>query len=119
MRDPARQVIVSLVERGWQGARECSLDPSLSDRDMVHVIKGLVPRPVIDMIVTTPSTQLACAPKWLFWLLVWALLPGLWLTGRLQAVLVDNDRSYRRLRGWQWAGVVVAKALPGQTVRVS
>lgn len=110
-----RPLVVSFVERGWQAARECSLDPQLQEVECLHIIKGWVPRAVREMIGPAPRVQLVCVPRRLFWCVVWSLLPGLWLLGRLRALLVDNDRSHNRLRGWQWRGVHVAKVLPGSS----
>ena len=96
-----RQIIVlSLVERGWQAARECSLDARQQGIDFVHLIKGRLTRAVRALISPRPNVQIVTIPRSLFWLWAWALLIGSSVSGRLRSVFVDNERSYRRLQGW-------------------
>ena len=106
-----RQLVCSLVERGWQAAREYSLDPQHSDVDVLHLVKGRLDRSVRAIIAPRPNIRLLSVPKRWFWPASWSILAWSALTGRLRAVLVDNDRSHRRLRAaLRVAGVSLLKA---------
>ena len=93
-----RPLVCSLVERGWQAAREYSLDAQRSEAAFLHLVKGRLDRSVRLLIAPRPNIRLLSVSTRWFWPVVWSVLAGTALTGRLHAVLVDNDRSYRRLQ---------------------
>lgn len=99
-------VILSLVERGWQAARELSLDLQRDGFRSIHLIKGRLDRSVHSLIAPQPHVQLVSWHRRVFWPATALLTLGWFMTGRLRAILVDNDRSYRRLRGWARVGHV-------------
>jgi len=105
----ATNLVLSLVERGWRAARECSLDLREADLEYVHVVKGRLSRAVRAMAAPESGTRLLSVPKALFWpMIVLGVGAGAW-SGRLRAVLVDNLRSFRRLQGVsRMLGVLVA-----------
>jgi len=105
----ATNLVLSLVERGWRSARECSLDLRAADLEYVHVVKGRLSRAVRAMVAPEPGTRLLGVPKALFWPMIALGVGAGALSGRLRAVLVDNLRSFRRLQGISRAlGVPVA-----------
>jgi len=109
-----RPLVVSLVERGWQAARACSLDHELQQIQWVHIVKGRLDRSVKTLIAPRPNVRIISVPRPLFWPWTWIVAMAAVLSGRLLALLVDNDRSLRRFGGWgRIAGVRVAKVLPG------
>ena len=93
-------VVLSLVERGWRAARECSLDAQRQGMCTVHLVKGRLSRSVHAMIAPTPHIHVVSVSRKVFWPSAWALYGWLALTGRLRSVLVDNTRSMRRARRW-------------------
>ena len=93
-------IVLSLVERGWQAARELSLDLLEQRIFFVHVLKGYLDRSLRASIAPRPNTRILSLPRTLFWPAMSLLALGLFLTGRLRSILVDNERSVRRLRGW-------------------
>ena len=93
-------VVLSLVERGWQAARECSLDLQPRGICVVHLLKGRLSRSVRALIEPKPHVRIISMPRKLFWPVMWLVCCGLILTGRLRSFLVDNERSYRRLSWW-------------------
>ena len=110
-----RAVVLSLVERGWQAARECSLDLHGKGVCVIHLIKGSVSPHVLALVTPTPHIHLVSVPRTLFW--PGALATCVWLVmcGLLRAVLVDNERSHRRLSRWvPWARVHVVLVHQGQ-----
>lgn len=96
----SRVLVLSLVERGWQAAREWSLDTQQRGITVVHLIKGRLSPSVQAMIVPHPTIRIVSIPRSLFWVGVCSYLLAGWLRGRLRVVLVDNDRSCHRLKGW-------------------
>ena len=101
-----RPLVCSLVERGWQAAREYSLDARHGDLEFLHVVKGRLDRPVLALVAPRPNIRLLSVSTRWFWPAAWSILAWGVLTGRLHAVLVDNDRSFRRLRAWMRAAAV-------------
>ncbi len=98
--------VLSLVERGWRGARECSL--RLNDRRVAvtHVIAGSLDADVRAMIAPRPSIRLRDVPRKLFPVYLWWALLVHAGGGRLRWVLVDNPRTLKRIGWWcRWFGV--------------
>jgi len=93
-------VVVSLVERGWRAARECSLDAQQRGLCVIHVVKGRLSRAVHAMIAQRPHIRVVSVSRRLFWPAAGALCGWLGLTGRLHSVLVDNERTLRRVKRW-------------------
>jgi len=90
-------VVLSLVEHSWRDARNCSLDLAEHGVTVVHIVKGKLDRSVRDIIRPMPNIRMVVVARSLFWLVVgWHGLCCL-VRGRLRGVLVDNERSYKRL----------------------
>lgn len=95
-----RDVTLSLVERGWQAARQQSLDLAADGVRVVHVTKGRLGRGVRTLIAPQPGVRVVDVPYRLFWPVAWGLALVLRLRRRLAGVLVDNERSLRRVTRW-------------------
>ena len=109
-----RIVVLSLVERGWQAARELSLDVQPHGVRVIHLIKGRLSHAVYQLITQKPHVRILSVPRPFFWPMLGLVTIGLLLIGRLRAVLVDNERSFRRLRGWtSWASLTVTMVQQG------
>ena len=93
-----RHIALSLVERGWQAAREWSLDAGQRGVSVVHLVKGYVAPEVRDLIPRDERMCFLAVPRSAFWPAAWGLLAWFALSGALQVVVVDNERSLRRLR---------------------
>jgi len=93
-------VVLSLVERGWQAAREYSLKADRSGVRVLHVVKGRVARPVRRLMASSAPLHLLSVARVAFWPVAWSLSVWFSLCGTLQAVLVDNERSFHRVRRW-------------------
>jgi len=92
--------VLSLVERGWRGARECSLVLAGRGMGVLHLIKGSLEPEVLAMIQARPGIRLTGIPRPLFRLVLWLVLVGQTLAGRLRWVLVDNERTLRAVAPW-------------------
>ena len=109
-----RPLVCSLVERGWQAAREYSLDAQRGEVEFLHIVRGRLDRSVRALVAPRPNIRLLSIPKRWFWSAAWSILAWGALTGRLRTVLVDNDRSFRRLRTMRRvAGVSLINLHPG------
>ena len=93
-------IILSLVERGWRAARECSLDVQRHGIEIVHLIKGRLDCTLLALVAPYPQIRLISVGRGLFWPAAWLRLVWYALSGRLHVVLVDNEKSLRRLRPW-------------------
>ncbi|MBI2093643.1 MAG: hypothetical protein HYT88_02850 [Candidatus Omnitrophica bacterium] len=92
-----KSLVLSLVERGWQAQRECSLDSRLSSTEFIHLVKGWLDRSVLNLIAPRPNIRLLGIPRRLFWPWVWVSAFWFRFTGNLHAILVDNERAFNRL----------------------
>ena len=93
-------MVISLVERGWQAAREHSLELQRGGVESVHVIKGSVPSDVLGMIAPFPAIRLVSVARSWFWpLAIGWVLWARW-RGILRGVLVDNARTQQRMVRW-------------------
>ncbi len=107
-------IVCSLVERGWRAARECSLDPQQQDVRFLHLVKGRLPRPLRALIAPRPNVRIISVPRQAFWAAAWVMLLGLRGCGRLQGVLVDNEKAWRRVEAFSRAvGAALSLVRPG------
>lgn len=93
------QAALSFVDRGWKGARLCSL--RLADNGIAteHLIKGKL-GDAKQLIVPNSLITLSDMDRWLFpWITAWALLMSAF-TRRVRWVLCDNERQLRRIEPW-------------------
>ena len=93
-------VVLSLVERGWAAARARSLELSREGVGSIHLVKGGLSCEARELIEPKPGIQLVSVPRQLFWPAAALLYAWLVLRWRLRAVLVDNERSLRRMSRW-------------------
>ncbi len=107
-------VVLSLVEHGWQAARECSLALECHGVRVVHLVKGSLDRRLRQLIIPHPTIQLIDVSRALFWPAVYGTLVRWRVQGQLRLVLVDNDRTRQRLRRWaRWLGLELLKVTQG------
>jgi hypothetical protein len=92
--------MLSLVEHGWQGARQCSLALKSRHVSVTHVVKGWLERDLRAMIEPHPHIRVVSAPRWAFRLWVWPRVIVGTLQGRLRWILMDHERSHRELAWW-------------------
>ncbi len=126
--------VISVVERGWRGARECAVVLNEAGVPVTHLIKGWIGRDVQEMILSpasqpeagpvgariakgnplagermigsTPKQRVIAWPRPVFYAGLWLWLAPRMLLGRVRWVLVDHERTYRGLARWAgWCGV--------------
>ena len=95
-----QRTALSLVERGWPAARRLSIRLAQKNIATVHVVKGALPRNVIEMITPYPGMRVTGMPKALFWPAVWLRAVAESARGRLAIVITDNERAQRRVAAW-------------------
>ena len=93
-------IVLSFVERGWQAAREWSIHHRPPQTRVIHVVKGSLGADVRAMIRPVSEVSLVAVPRNLFWPVALAMFVWYGWRGRLEAILVDNDRSQRRVHSW-------------------
>lgn len=94
---PQPSLALSVVERGWQEAREWSLAAAAARWRVVHLNRGWLSADVRALIVPQSGVRLWGAPRRLFRPVLWILLAWWGLCGRLALVVVDNERTFQRL----------------------
>ena len=92
--------VLSVVERGWRGARDCSLTLNEMAIPVTHLIKGYLSRELRAMVQPYPHIQIVSVPRPLFRIGLWWVLVGRTLTGRLRVVLIDHERTLREASWW-------------------
>ena len=98
---------LSLVERGWRGARQCSLALYAQRMAVTHLVKGCLSREIRGMIASHPFIRVRAVPRWIFPALAYGMLIGATVRGRLRWVLIDHPRTLARLEWWcRQTGVV-------------
>jgi len=99
-RHASRCEVLSVVERGWRGARECSLVLSTVGVPVTHLIKGFLNAELREMIRPYPGIRMISVPRPLFRLWLWWTLCWQTTTGRLRWVLLDHERTLREISWW-------------------
>jgi hypothetical protein len=107
-----RGVVLSFVERGWQAAREWSLEADRQEITVVHLLKGWLDPGVRALVSPKAHIRLVRMPRQLFWPAAWGWVAWGVCSGTLQAILVDNDRSLRRVSTWVRGARVELRRLP-------
>lgn len=93
--------VLSLVEKGWAGARWLSIHMmAQSDVSVRHLVRGTVPRVLLEALTPYARMTITGIPVRLYRLVVWVVLVYGCCTGRLAAVLVDNERAERWVARW-------------------
>ena len=99
--------VLSVVERGWRGARECSLVLRTRGISVTHLVKGSLSADVRAMITPYPLIRVIDVPRTVFRARLWGLLAWRTMTKQVRWVLVDNERTLRELGGWcRWWGLI-------------
>lgn len=98
--------LLSVVERSWQGARECSMVLAARGIRVVHLVKGRLAPEVRTLIQPVEGITLYDAPRWRFPLLLWTHLVAGALTRRVRWALFDHERTLASAGRWcRLAGV--------------
>ena len=108
--------VLSLVENGWRGARQCSLWLSSKGIPVTHLIKGRLSADIRALIRPYPNIYLKDTDRWIFRPLLALHLVGMTLFGGVHAVLVDQPRTLRQVRRWcrRWGiPIFLIEELPG------
>ena len=88
---------LSLVERGWRGARQCSLALNANRICVTHLVKGRLSREIRELIAPYPFIRVRAVPRWMFPAWARGMLIGAAMRRRLRWVLIDNPRTLARL----------------------
>ena len=100
MQQPRQSHVLSVVERGWRGARECSIALSARAVPVTHLIKGSLKADLRAMIRPYPGVELISVPRAMFRAWLWGLLVWGTMLGRVRWVLVDHERTLREVAWW-------------------
>ena len=99
-RSADRIAVLSVVERGWRGARQCSLKLSARGIPVTHLLKGWLRPEIRAMIQPVPGVSVIGSPRWCFRAILWFFVLAGTVSGRLRWVIVDHERSLCQVHGW-------------------
>ncbi len=87
-------VAISLVEKGWAGARRLSIGLSHKGVAVRHLVKGRIAPGFLGIITPYPEISIRGIPvQWYRLATWWTLLIWQFRQGNLHAVIVDNART--------------------------
>ena len=92
--------VLSLVEHGWRGARECSLQLSQHHIPVTHLVKGHLSREVLAMIRPDPNIRIIGIPRVLFRMWLWRFVGPGTMRGRIGWLLIDHQRTLSDVTWW-------------------
>ena len=85
---------ISLVEKGWAGARQLSIPLTQRGIRVRHLVRGTLAAGVLKSITPYPGMTIRGIPRRLYRLVAWvALQLGSW-RGDVAMILVDNERAF-------------------------
>ena len=95
--------VVSMVEKGWGGARRVSIELAKQGIAVHHFVKGQLPDDLLAVLTPYAGMRITGWPVRWFRPGIWALLLWRTLTGRRPVVLVDNERAAAWVKGWRFS----------------
>ena len=92
--------VISLVEKGWSGARRAAVQLTHVGGNVHHVVRGRLPPGLDEIFISLEGvTVTGISPRW-YRAAVWlTLLQALW-RHHATVVLVDNERAGTWVRQW-------------------
>ena len=87
---------LSLVEKGWAGARRLSLDLAGKGTPVTHLVRGSLPRATLEVLTPREGVALVGVPPPLYRPVAWLCLWAGQLTGSVGMVITDNAKT----EGW-------------------
>ncbi len=86
-------VAISLVEKGWAGARRLSIELSRKGVQVRHLVRGTIASEFVDIITPYPGISIRGIPVRWYRIATWGILLSWQFRPNLHAVIVDNART--------------------------
>ncbi len=86
-------VALSLVEKGWSGARRLSIELSGTGIEVRHLSRGRIAPEIVAVITPYPKISIRGIPVRWYRIAAWWTLLSWQFRPSLQAVIVDNART--------------------------
>ncbi len=91
---------ISLVEKGWAGARGLSIALSRQGVCVRHLVRGRVPLEVLQVLTPYEGITIqGFSTRWYRWV-VWGILLWNQRRARTRLVMVDNSKAMEWVRHW-------------------
>jgi len=90
---------ISLVEKGWAGARWLSIDLARQGTPVTHLVKGALPRATREVLTPRPGVSIVGVPQRLYRAAAWLHLWAGQATGSVGMVITDNAKSAEWVKG--------------------
>ena len=108
--------VVSMVEKGWGGARRVSIELTKQGITVHHFVRGRLPDDLIAALTPYAGMRITGWPVRWFRPGMWALLLWRKVAGKPPVVLVDNERAETWVKRWRFSRAPVL-VLEGQDGR--
>ena len=92
--------VLSLVEKGWAGARQVSIRFTESGVGVDHLVRGWISREVCEVITPYRGMWIQGIPKQWYKMLAWVRLLFAQRSSQLTLILVDNERTVQWIGRW-------------------
>ncbi len=92
--------VLSLVEKGWAGARQLSIRFSREGLQVRHLVRGRLAADVRACLTPYAGITIWGIPRRVYRVVVWLQLFAAPLRGPVRAILIDNERSARWINRW-------------------
>ena len=93
-------MVLSLVEKGWAGARQLSIRFSPEGLRVRHLVRGRLAADVLACLSPYAGITIWGIPRRVYRAVVWLELLAAPLHGPVRAILVDNERSVKWITRW-------------------
>ncbi len=92
--------VLSLVEKGWAGARQVSIRFTESGAQVEHLVRGWISREVLEVITPYRGVRVRGIPKQWYKVIAWVRLFLDQGSRHLTLILVDNERTVQWIGRW-------------------
>ena len=91
---------ISLVEKGWAGARRLSIELVQRGGSVRHVIRGRLDAELLSVLTPYPRLTIRGVPLRWYRVAAWLELAVALAGGGPQLILVDNEKAAAWVGGW-------------------
>lgn len=84
---------LSLVEKGWAGARLLSIDLARKGTPVVHLVRGKLPRSTLEALTPCKGVEIASVSPQMYRVAAWLRLWAGQSMGSVGLVITDNAKT--------------------------
>ena len=92
--------VLSLVEKGWAGARQLSIHLARAEGEVEHLVRGRISRDVLAVMTPHPGMRIRGIPRQWYKVIVWIRLFVAQRLRQPSLILIDNERTAQWIDRW-------------------